>query len=254
MSTASERWREELAAWAIPSQIEAAAQDPPWGFPPEMFRAGPESPDTPSRDVAVAALPAGGSVLDVGCGGGAAGLALVPPAVTVTGVDDAPGMLESFAAAAGERGVTARTVRGTWPAVAGQVEPADVVVCHHVAYNVADLVPFVTALTAAARRRVVLEMTAEHPMVVSRPLWRHFHGLDRPAGPTAELACAVLAEAGIRAEERRWTRPPRDVPRSVYVELYRRRLCLPRGAEPEVDAALGATDWPREVVTLWWDP
>lgn len=253
MARAAERWREELAGWAIPPQIEAAAQDPPWGFPPEMFRAEPDSPDAPSRDVALAVLPDGGSVLDVGCGGGGAGLALVPPAALVTGVDDAPGMLESFATAAAARGVTAHTVRGTWPAVAAQVEPADVVVCHHVVYNVADLVPFAAALTAAARSRVVLELTAEHPMVASRPLWRRFHGLERPAGPTAELARDVLVEAGLSPQEQRWTRPPREVPRHVYVELYRRRLCLPRGAEPEVDAALVATDRPREVVTLWWD-
>src|SRR3954468_24194750 len=77
---AAERWRDELSAWAIPPDILAAAPEPPWGFPVELFRADAESPDTPSRDAALAALPDGGTVLDVGCGGGGASLALVPPA------------------------------------------------------------------------------------------------------------------------------------------------------------------------------
>ena len=32
-------------------------------------------------------------------------------------------------------------------------------------------------LTSHARRRVIVELTAEHPLVVSRELWLHFHGL-----------------------------------------------------------------------------
>jgi hypothetical protein len=100
---------------------------------------------------------------------------------------------------------------------------------------------------------VVVELTAQHPMTASRPLWTHFHGLARPDGPTADLAAAALRELGVDVRVERDLRPPRDVPRSAYVALYRRRLCLPRGAEPQVDAVLGATDAPREIATLWWD-
>lgn len=251
--TAADRWRDELAGWTIPPPILAAAQDRPWGFPPELFQTEPDSPDTPSRHHAVAVLPRDGTVVDVGCGGGAAGLALAPPAGLVTGVDDGDGMLAAFAAAATQRGVGHREVAGTWPDVADRVDPADVVVCHHVFYNVADLGPFVSALTVTARRRVVVELTAEHPMVVSGPLWRHFHDLDRPAGPTADLAVEVLRDLGLTPQSERWSRPPRAVPREAYVRLYRRRLCLPRGSEPQVDAVMGPTDRPREVVTIWWD-
>src|SRR5947208_2739915 len=107
--SAADRWREELAAWQIPPEILARAPEPPWGFPVEMFRAPPgqvagDTSSTPSRERALEALPTGGSVLDVGCGGGAAGLALVPPASLVIGVDDGDGMLASFSAAADGRG------------------------------------------------------------------------------------------------------------------------------------------------------
>ncbi len=253
MGSAAERWRDELSAWAIPPEILDRAPESPWGFPVELFRAAPDPADTPSRDRALEALPPGGSVLDVGCGGGAAGLALVPPAALVVGVDEGADLLAEFARSADERGVGHRQHRGTWPDVAAEVDHADVVVCHHVFYNVPDLPPFATALTDHARRRVVVELTARHPLADTAPLWRHFHGLDRPSGPTADLAVEVLAEAGIAARVQRWQRPSRIVSREVYVRLNRRRLCLPADREPEVDAVMGPTDRPRDVVTLSWD-
>lgn len=222
----------------------------------EMFRLrGQDRVDTPSRRRAAAALPAGGAVLDVGCGGGAASLALVPPAAKVIGVDESPDMLVSYAAAADQLGVAHQEVVGRWPDIAAEVGTGDVVVCHHVAYNVAELAPFALALTDHARRRVVIELTAAHPLVATAPLWRRFHGLDRPTGPDAALARAVLEEAGLPIRLERFQRPPRDVPHDVFVAFTRRRLCLPREREAEVAAALGpdATLIQRDVVTLWWD-
>ena len=90
-------------------------------------------------------------MLDVGVGGGAASLPLAPPAALLVGVDQSEGMLATFADACERRRVAHREVQGSWPDVAGQVEPADVVVCHHVLYNVADVVPFVEALSEHAR-------------------------------------------------------------------------------------------------------
>ena len=251
--SAAERWRDELAAWAIPSDILAAAPESPWGFPVALFHAGAESTQTPSRERALQVLPEGGTVLDVGCGGGAAGLALAPPASLVVGVDEGADLLADFRTTADDRGVAHREVQGTWPDVAGDAPIADVVVCHHVLYNVAELPPFVEGLSAHARHRVVVELTAEHPLVISRDLWRHFHGIDRPTGPSASLAVEVLHDLGLRPESQAWQRPPRDVPREIYVQLNRRRLCLPATADEEIDRVLGRIDWPREVVTIWWD-
>jgi SAM-dependent methyltransferase len=247
------RWQQVLAGWEIPAEIMAAAPEPPWGYPVELFRAAPDPTDGPSRDRAREALPADGSVLDVGCGGGAAGLALTPPAGFVVGVDESADMLTEFAAAAASRDVAHRTVVGRWPDAADEAATADVVVCHHVLYNVTDLAPFVRGLTAAARRRVVVELTATHPMTGTAPLWKHFHDLERPGGPTAELAVHVLEELGVQPRLEAWSRPARDVPRDVYVRLNRQRLCLPRSAEPEVDRVMGRVDGPREVATIWWD-
>ena len=139
-----------------------------------------------SRSRALEALPPDGSVLDIGCGGGRASLALVPFPGAVVGVDESADMLAAFAEAAEARGIAHDEVLGRWPDVADTVEAADVAVCHHVAYNVPDLGAFATALTNRARRRVVLELTELHPLVATAPLWKHFHGLDRPSGRRAD--------------------------------------------------------------------
>lgn len=252
---AAARWRTELEAWAIPEEILAAAPESPYGFPVGMFEADPEPADTPSRRHALEALPVGGTVLDVGCGGGAGAMALVPPASAVVGVDSAPHMIEAFAAAAAARGVAHRELLGSWPEVATDAGTADVVLAHHVTYNVPDLAPFALALDAATRRRVVVEMTDVHPWVPTNDLWLAFYGLDRPSGPSAALCAEVLTAAGFTVHSESWQRPARRTDRAQTVAFVRRRLCLPVDAEPDVDAALPA-DYQfasRSVTTLWWD-
>lgn len=145
-------WSHALARWAIPQEILDRAPESPWHFPTSLFakaaeRALEDPSGSPSRRRAREALPDGGIVLDVGSGGGAAGLPLAPPAALLTSVDQSAGMLAEVAAGAERRGVAHREVEGLWPDVAPSVEPADVVVCHHVFYNVSDLVPFADALT-----------------------------------------------------------------------------------------------------------
>ena len=264
------RWAEELAGWAIPPEILDAAPESPYGFPTEMFRSRAvraTAGDDPSSRRALEALADGGVVLDVGAGGGAASLPLAPPATHLVAVDPSPELLAAFAAEAAARGIDAATVEGTWPAAAASAEEADVVVCHHVLYNVADLEPFVRALDEHARRRVVVELTDEHPLAWMRDLWLVFHGIERPIGPTAEDAREAIAALGIAV--RREDRLRSEVAggfaeREDAVALIRRRLCLPASLDPDVEERLGdrlsETDglWsvgPHDqvVATLWWD-
>lgn len=217
----------------------------------------PDFVPTPSRQRAREAVPVGGVVMDIGVGGGASSLPLAPPAGLVVGVDENPAMLEVFAAAADRIGTAHREVEGSWPAVADRVEPADVVVCHHVLYNVADLGPFVAALTARARRRVVVELSAEHPLARLNPLWETIHGIERPTDPTATGAVAVLQELGLDAgvEESTVTGPWGSADRASVIRFARRRLCVGPEWDAEIDAVLGdpADRPPRRIVTIWWD-
>jgi SAM-dependent methyltransferase len=263
------RWREQLEGWAIPEEILAAAPESPWGFPVGLFRSrahrAGSRPGTPSTLEAARHLPPGGSVLDVGAGGGAASLPLAGKAGRLVAVDESPEMVASFLAAAEAAGVPAEGVEGRWPEVAGRVGPADVVVCHHVLYNVADLAPFAAALTGHARRRVVAELTDRHPLAGLAPLWRRFHDLERPEGPGAGDAVAALAELGLDVDRRDWEHQDRfgfdDF--DELVAFTRRRLCLPAGRDPEVAEALleqgthqvdgvWVSGQPRRVTTLSW--
>jgi SAM-dependent methyltransferase len=264
------RWREDLSAWAIPDHITAGAAESPWVLPRQVFARRADrlrrAPGGPSFERAWEALEPAGSVLDVGAGAGAACLPLAPRTTTLTAVDADDEMLGLLAARAAEAGLAARMVHGRWPDVAAQVPPADVVTCHHVVFNVPDLGPFLEALTAHARRRVVIETAAAHPLTSLNPLWLRFHGLKRPDRPTAGDTLAILAAMGRNPGHTEWSRPAEADYRSMaeLVEVTRRRLCLPPERAAEVEAALvelgikpgqprdlGSSG--RDVVTIWWE-
>lgn len=271
---AARAWAEQLAAWAIPDDILAAAPRSPWAHPVSRFaqrldeslrRAG-----GPSYDAAVAALAdarsggLAGSVLDVGAGVGAAGLPLLVsgPAASLTAVDANADMLAALQQRADGLGLPVTTLVGRWPDVAGEVPVHDVVVSHHVLYDVADIVPFLRALTDAARTRVVVEVPPQHPLAWMAPLWQQFHGLARPTRPMNDDLLAVLAEMGIDdVSVVSWTEPSRSMPaltgdeRAERAAQITQRLCLPEGRQPEVADALdslGDVAERRDLVTLTW--
>ena len=255
---AAGRWARQMAEWAIPAEILDGAPHRPFVFTPEIF-AAPE-PGTFALSLsnrrAAEALGGGGSVLDVGSGGGAAAFAVAPPATEVIGTDRQADMLSLFSASAERRGITASVHTGSWPDIAHAVPVADVVVCHNVLYNVTDLPPFVAALHAHARRRVVIEITPKHPQDHRRPLWRHFWNLERPREPIAATAVEVIVEAGLDPvveeslmPEDRFTSKRRELEPAQWC----RNLCLPPEREAEVAALIADTPFPRERVTIWWD-
>lgn len=211
--------------------------------------------DVPSRLRALEALSDGGSVLDVGCGGGRAAFGLVPPAALVVGVDHQQAMLDVFADQATRRGVASETILGDWPDVADHTPECDVVVCHHVFYNVADLRPFVEALTSHARRRVVVELPQRHPLSSLTPLWRKFWDLERPEAPTHLDALEAVRETGVDAHLEEFVEPllTGEIP-DEQVANTRIRLCLTPDRDPEVRAAIAehpVTE--RRLATIWWD-
>jgi SAM-dependent methyltransferase len=267
VATAATRWREDLASWAIPDEILARAPESPWHFPVKLFASRADAVQgtapTPSSVRALEALPEAGSVLDVGCGAGTASLALASHASAVIGVDTSTEMLDAFMERATAAGLEAAAIQGSWPDAASRTPPADVVVCHHVFYNAADLGTFSARLTDHARRRVVVEMTVEHPLSNLNPLWLRFHGLVRPSRPTADDAVEVLREAGLSPERQDWDalRPGGFDTRAELVAMVRRLLCLSADRDPEIDEALGDRPIDRDgrwafpdrpVATIWW--
>ena len=249
-------WRDNVRRSAVPQALLDRA--PEFSLEPERFRWKPEEdakqPVRPSRRRALEALPEGGTVLDVGVGGGASSLGLVPKPGLIVGVDPLAGMLESFTASAEAAGVAARTVEGAWPEVADQVESADVVVCHHAIYRVEEIEDFLMALTTHARNRVVIEVSEHPPLIVLNPLFKAFHGFERPDWLVPDAAQAVLQTMGLAVEREDIVLPARaQEVTPEQVGFARRRLYV----GPERDAEIAdflRTREPQEnrVSALWW--
>jgi SAM-dependent methyltransferase len=265
----ADRWRLALESWAIPPEILASASESPFVLPHHFFarRAARslEAQPSPSFERAWEALDPPGSVLDVGTGAGAACLPLAARATSMTAVDTDAEMLSLLAGSADRLGAEVRQLRGRWPDVAGEVATADVVTCHHVLYNVPDIEPFIVGLTGRARRRVVVEMTAVHPLSFMNPLWERFYGLVRPSAPTAEDMLALLEALGLSPSHEVWSLVGEAEHESFEdrAEVTRRRLCLQPNRAEEVASALrelgegpDRTGGPRSsrtrLFTIWW--
>jgi len=258
VSRPGDDWRESIRRTAVPQSIVDSAPEPEGSLEPERFRWRPEEdatqPVRPSRRRALEALPEGGSVLDVGVGGGASSLGLCPKPRLIVGVDPMEGMLDVFEAGARAVGVATRTVLGTWPEVAGKVEPADVAVCHHAMYRVVEIEDFVLAMTSRARERVVVELSANSPLGALNPLWKIVHGIDRPDFEVADMAETVLAAMGLDVQRDDIVLPPRvQEVTPQLVAFSRRRLFVGAERDPEIEHWLRTRE-PREhrVAALWW--
>ena len=157
------------------------------------------------------------------------------------GVDQSPAMLARVRGRrAQERGVVRpRRSRVSGPIVAGEVPAADVVVCHHVAYNVArhrGLRRGAHRPGPARRRR----RDRRGPPAACR--WRRSGGTSgsstgpRPDGrrlPRRAARARHRPDGGAGARAAATCGPPSD-----EVAIARRRLCLPAEREPEVAEGL----------------
>lgn len=242
-TSASNRWADALASWALPDGILANAPASPWVHPPKMFKSSDDDPaDTPSMVATASLLGPDASVMDVGCGGGRSSLPLGDRLRRVIGVDESPEMLKQFAAAATARQIPFETALGRWPDVADQCGRVDVAVCHHVVYNVADIAPFIRALNSSARRGVVVELTKVHPQTPFNELWKKFWNLDRPHEPTADLFVEIVRELGHEPDVVSIPRPVRasQLDSSEMVAFVRQRLCLNAERDAELREYLNA--------------
>ena len=269
MATAIERWRSALGEWAIPPEILANAPKSPWQLGTRQFAAradvaARDDTPTPSRRRALEALPEGGSVVDIGCGAGAASVPLLQRASRLIAVDGDPKMLDELRTRV-PPGVDLTAVEGAWPGVSGAVDQADVVVCHHVAYNIADIDVAVQRMSEKARARVVLELTAVHPRTRQNFLWPIFHGIERPTRPTAADAVDVIRSCGFDVHAEQWEPQQLLLTSDELADLVaaaRRYLCLGPERDAEIASAMephlvrrdGLVGFaPLPVMTVWWN-
>ena len=238
---AAARWQAQLEAWALPEELLATAEESPYGWSQDLWkrRSVMASTGDPPETVRIVSelMPDSGVLLDVGVGRGRASLPIAEERCRLVGVDESVEMLAGFTEDARRRSMRVETFEGRWPDIAGQVPVADVAMAANVAYNVADIVPFIAAMIDHARVAAVLEVTERHPWAHLAPLYKAVHQLDRPDGPTADDLVAVIIEMTGRAPiVHRWERQGHVWYESwdELLDHYGRRLVVPKAKRHEL--------------------
>ncbi len=138
------------------------------------------------------------AVLDVGAGTGRHTLSLSPHVRRVVAVDPSAAMLGMLREDVESQKVTnVDIVHAEW--LEASVEPADIVICSHVLYPIADPAPFVRKLEQHALDRVFVYLRVD-PLPTDMGLWSEFYGVPLQAQPVALDLLNLLAQIGIVAD------------------------------------------------------
>ena len=234
-TSAVENWRtltETHHAQSLRAMGESKTPDDFWAPFASSFRVNPRRDDDPVLSRLADEIGPAATLLDVGGGAGRFALPLALVCQHVTVVEPSHGMLKELRAGTEEhniRNVTA--VEGTWEEI--DVAPADVVLCSHVMYGVADIVPFVRKLESKANERLLVLMFVDSPQSELTELWRTIHGEERITLPALPDLLRVLWEMEIFPDlEMVGTQQPRTFDdREQALEQLRQRLYALPGTE-----------------------
>ena len=159
------------------------------------------------------------TVLDVGAGWGRHAVPLAARVDWVTAVEPSEGMRELL-----EPAPNLTVIASAWEDA--DPAPADLVICCHVLYGVAAVVPFLEKLEASARERVFVYMRDQPAPLPAEELAREL-GFARTRMPEFRDLYLVLRQLGVAPEVAMLRYPSRP----VYASL--------EAAEADVRAALG---------------
>jgi hypothetical protein len=266
--TPAERWRSLLEQWTIPPALLKAAGMTGAADPAPMLSDDPAvAAATPTVRIASRLAGDGGSVLAIACDGGRLPVAIAAAGHRVTAVVVDESMLAGLRRMSADAGVRVTAIVGSWPHVARNAGPHDVVLAGHGIYQVHEIGAFVEAMHHTARRGAVVEMSPDHPLVAYRRHFSQIHGLERPDGPNADDLARVVAHATSVVPSREyWTAEDRVGFASLadLMAHHRPRVVVgPAQAMeagtlfeqdvstlPDGSVVLGHPD--REAITLWW--
>jgi SAM-dependent methyltransferase len=207
-------------------------------------------------------------VLDVGAGTGRYAVPLAELGARVVAVEPNAAMASLLGEQARARGVSVAVEQAEWPAAEPRVGSADVVLCAHVVYPIADIVPFLRALDRAARCAVVMVARLGQVDDALAHVFAAVHGEPRVPMPALPELHMLLLQLGIPASvtmhpfETRWSFADADAavadaagrlgvapgsPKWAVMEGAVRSRLVPRGGEVLLSPS------PAYQGVIWWE-
>src|SRR5499427_5909224 len=179
------------------ARLHGAPPNDPWAGPvARRFRAEPHRQLDANLAVLASYARPEDVLIDVGGGAGRVALPLALRCREVIVVDASPGMGVEFAAAAAAAGIAnTRFVHTNWLEAEGL--QGDVALTSNVTYFVREIVPFITKLAAAARRRVMITVWSVANPNQNAALFRLVYGEEPMGVPGYRELLPVLWELDI---------------------------------------------------------
>ena len=187
--SAVQDWNERVKAHHRQSERAMAeagwADDDFWRPYARFFRQDPRRQDDPVLNALLPMVKPEYTALDVGGGAGRMALPLALKCRHVSVVEPSDSMIAQLRESAAAAGIANISVaQSVWEDAV--VDAADIALCAHVLYGVADIEPFIRKLEAHANALVVVLAFVESPMNRISPFWAPVHGearIDMPALP-----------------------------------------------------------------------
>lgn len=202
MSTSAETYASLVDAYSAQTARVAAQAGDRWASRAAQFRLDPRRELEANTKAVISLIRPEDTVIDVGGGAGRVSLPMALHCTEVINLDPSSGMRDQFDASAKEAGISnARCLDGEWPAGAAGLS-ADVVMLANVTYFVRDIVPFVEALNAVARRLVIIAAWSVPPPNHHASLFELLHGAPQALAPTHRELLPVLWDMGLLPDVR----------------------------------------------------
>ncbi len=196
---AAARWRTLVEARQAEAEAAGAGQRGYWSRRAAGFKRSMTGREDPFLEFIERWLTPHKTLIDAGAGFGRHAVPLAAQLDWVTAVEPSDGMRELM-----ETAPNMTVIASSWEDA--EAAPADLVICCHVLYGVAEPAPFIRKLESCARERVFITMRQGQPAIPAEEAWSILSG-SRTRMPEFSDLLELLAEMEIHPEVARLTYP-----------------------------------------------